>query len=159
MSQTLPSTTPGTDAPAGTPKKAALASFLGSAVEYYDFFIFGAAAALIFPTVFFPDAGTNATVMSLATFGFAYIARPVGAVILGHFGDRIGRQKVLMFTLLLMGGATFLPISFILLFPVLFGGAETYFHHWLHVEGDQVIDAGAVSCVVSRRACGTSVGA
>ncbi|MFB0835891.1 MFS transporter [Arthrobacter halodurans] len=91
-----------------TPVRAALASFMGSAVEYYDFFIFGAAAALIFPTVFFPDAGTNATVMSLATFGFAYIARPVGAVILGHFGDRIGRQKVLMFTLLLMGGATFL---------------------------------------------------
>ncbi|MGJ9403149.1 MFS transporter [Arthrobacter sp. KK5.5] len=91
-----------------TPVKAALASFMGSAVEYYDFFIFGAAAALIFPTVFFPDAGANATVMSLATFGFAYIARPVGAVILGHFGDRIGRQKVLMFTLVLMGVATFM---------------------------------------------------
>lgn len=93
---------------AKTPKKAAAASFMGSAVEYYDFFIFGSAAALIFPYVFFPDAGTQASVMSLATFGFAYIARPVGAVILGHFGDRVGRQKVLMFTLLLMGGSTFL---------------------------------------------------
>ena len=91
-----------------TPKKAAAASFMGSAVEYYDFFIFGSAAALIFPYVFFPDAGTQASIMSLATFGFAYIARPVGAVILGHFGDRVGRQKVLMFTLVLMGASTFL---------------------------------------------------
>ncbi|MET4059298.1 MFS family permease [Arthrobacter sp. UYP6] len=93
---------------AKTPKKAAAASFMGSAVEYYDFFIFGSAAALIFPSVFFPDAGTQASIMSLATFGFAYIARPVGAVILGHFGDRVGRQKVLMFTLVLMGASTFL---------------------------------------------------
>ena len=91
-----------------TPRKAALASFMGSAVEYYDFFIFGSAAALIFPTVFFPSDDTSALVLSFATFGFAYVARPVGAVILGHFGDRIGRQKVLMFTLLLMGVSTFL---------------------------------------------------
>lgn len=91
-----------------TPVKAAVASFMGSAVEYYDFFLFGSAAALIFPTVFFPSGDQAALVMSFATFGFAYIARPVGAVILGHFGDRIGRQKVLMFTLLLMGASTFI---------------------------------------------------
>lgn len=91
-----------------TPVKAAVASFMGSAVEYYDFFIFGSAAALIFPHIFFPDTNTNAAVMSLATFGFAYVARPVGAIFVGHFGDRIGRQKVLMFTLILMGGSTFL---------------------------------------------------
>lgn len=95
-------------APAKTPRKAALASFMGSAVEYYDFFVFGSAAALIFPTVFFPNDDSSALVMSFATFAFAYVARPFGAVILGHFGDRIGRQKVLMFTLLLMGASTFL---------------------------------------------------
>ncbi|MCC3279371.1 MHS family MFS transporter [Arthrobacter sp. zg-Y40] len=99
---------PAGSAPGKTPRKAATASFMGSAVEYYDFFIFGSAAALIFPRVFFPDADAQASVMSLATFGFAYVARPVGAVILGHFGDRVGRQRVLMFTLLLMGGSTFL---------------------------------------------------
>ena len=101
-------TVPADKTQAKTPKKAAAASFMGSAVEYYDFFIFGTAAALIFPFVFFPDSSTQASVMSLATFGFAYIARPVGAVVLGHFGDRVGRQKVLMFTLVLMGASTFL---------------------------------------------------
>ena len=96
-----------TATPRKTPVKAAVASFMGSAVEYYDFFLFGSAAALIFPVIFFPTGDDAALVMSFATFGFAYIARPFGAVILGHFGDRIGRQKVLMFTLLLMGISTF----------------------------------------------------
>ncbi|MEX0428199.1 MFS transporter [Nocardioides sp. DS6] len=99
-------TTPRT--PGKTPGKAALASFMGSAVEYYDFFVFGSAAALIFPHVFFPDDDASALVMSFATFAFAYVARPVGAVFVGHFGDRIGRQRVLLFTLALMGGSTFL---------------------------------------------------
>ncbi|GAS91872.1 MFS transporter [Mycolicibacterium brisbanense] len=91
-----------------TPRRAALASFMGSAVEYYDFFLFGSAAALIFPHVFFPSGDKAALVMSFATFGFAYVARPIGAFILGHFGDRVGRQRVLMFTLVLMGLSTFL---------------------------------------------------
>ncbi|WP_458319872.1 MFS transporter [Mycolicibacterium brisbanense] len=91
-----------------TPRRAALASFMGSAVEYYDFFLFGSAAALIFPHVFFPSGDKAALVMSFATFGFAYIARPIGAFVLGHFGDRVGRQRVLMFTLVLMGVSTFL---------------------------------------------------
>ena len=99
---------PSTTTTGKTPRRAAVASFMGSAVEYYDFFVFGSAAALIFPHVFFPDDDASALVMSFATFAFAYVARPFGAVILGHFGDRIGRQRVLMFTLVLMGAATFL---------------------------------------------------
>ncbi len=94
--------------PRRTPGRAALASFMGSAVEYYDFFVFGTAAALIFPKVFFPSGDEAALVMSFATFGVAYVARPVGAFVLGHFGDRIGRRNVLMFTLVLMGVSTFL---------------------------------------------------
>jgi MFS family permease len=101
-------TEPAEPAVTRTPRRAAVASFMGSAVEYYDFFIFGSAAALIFPTVFFPDDDASALVLSFATFGIAYVARPVGAVFVGHFGDRIGRRKVLLFTLLLMGISTFL---------------------------------------------------
>ena len=91
------------------PRKAALASFVGSMLEYYDFFIFAAAAGLIFPTVFFADSDPRtATLLSLMTFGVAYVARPIGAVIIGHFGDRVGRKKMLVLTLLLMGVSTFL---------------------------------------------------
>jgi MFS family permease len=94
--------------PERTPKKAALASFMGSAVEYYDFFVFGFVAALVFPKIFFPAGDeTVALAQSFATLGVAYVARPVGAFVIGHFGDRIGRRSVLMFTLLLMGASTF----------------------------------------------------
>ena len=88
-------------------RRAALVSFFGSMLEYYDFFIYGTAAALVFPRVFFTnvDAATG-TLLALLSFGIGYIARPVGAVILGHFGDRIGRKTVLLFTLVLMGSAT-----------------------------------------------------
>ncbi|AXG81355.1 MFS transporter [Streptomyces paludis] len=95
--------------PQGKPRKAAVAAWIGSALEYYDFFIYGSASALIFPKVFFnPDDPATATLISLATFGVAYAARPVGALFLGHIGDRLGRRQVMVFTLMLMGVSTFL---------------------------------------------------
>ncbi|GAB3588129.1 MFS transporter [Amycolatopsis endophytica] len=93
----------------GKPRKAAVAAWVGSALEYYDFFIYGTAAALVFGKVFFPSSDPTAgTLLALATFGVGYVARPVGAFILGHVGDRFGRKKVLVFTVLLMGASTFL---------------------------------------------------
>jgi MFS family permease len=92
-----------------TPRKAAIAAWSGSALEYYDFAIYGTAAALVFPDVFFPSGNdTAATLGSFATFGVAYVARPVGSFVMGHVGDRLGRKKVLIATLLLMGVSTFL---------------------------------------------------
>ena len=91
------------------PRLAALAAWIGSALEYYDFFIYGTAAALVFPKIFFPSSSPQmATLASFATFGVAYVARPLGAVALGHVGDRFGRKKVMIFTLLLMGVSTFI---------------------------------------------------
>jgi MFS family permease len=92
-----------------TPVKAALASGIGSVLEYYDFFIYGTAAALVFGKVFFPDSDpATGTLLSFATYGVGYVARPVGAFFMGHFGDRYGRKRILMFSVTLMGLATFL---------------------------------------------------
>ena len=97
------------DAGARTPKKAALAGWIGSALEYYDFFIYGTGAALVFGKIFFPSSHpATATLLALATFGVGYVARPVGAFFMGHIGDKYGRKRVLVFTLLLMGLSTFL---------------------------------------------------
>src|SRR3954466_4998690 len=97
-------------APAGgakTPVRAAIASWIGSVLEYYDFFIYGTAAALVFGDVFFPDSDpTTATLLSFATYGVGYVARPVGAFFMGHIGDRHGRKRVLLLTVSLMGLAT-----------------------------------------------------
>jgi MFS family permease len=101
----------GANEPAGikTPKKAALASWIGSALEYYDFFIYGTGAALVFNKVFFASSDpATGTLLALATFGVGYVARPIGAFFMGHIGDRFGRKKVLVFTLILMGVSTFL---------------------------------------------------
>jgi MFS family permease len=92
-----------------TPRKAALASWVGSVLEYYDFFIYGTAAALVFGKVFFPESDpATGTLLSLATYGVGYVARPVGAFFMGHIGDKYGRKRVLLLTVSLMGTATFL---------------------------------------------------
>lgn len=89
--------------------RVAAASTIGSVIEFYDFIIYGTAAALVFPAVFFPALGTAVgTVAAFATFAVAFVARPLGALIFGHYGDRLGRKKTLIVTLLIMGGATFL---------------------------------------------------
>jgi MFS family permease len=96
-------------APRKTPRKAALASAIGSVLEYYDFFIYGTAAALVFGKVFFPDSDpATGTLLSFATYGVGYVARPVGAFFMGHLGDRYGRKRVLVLTIVMMGLCTFL---------------------------------------------------
>jgi len=84
-------------------------SGFGTALEFYDFIIYGTAAALVFPQVFFPDLDhLTATLVAFSAFGAGFFARPLGGLVFGHYGDRIGRQKVLVATLLLMGLSTFL---------------------------------------------------
>ena len=88
-------------------RKAALGSFVGTAIEWYDFFIYGTAAALVLGTQFFPGTSELAgTLAAFATLAVGFIARPIGGIVMGHFGDRIGRKSMLVLSLLLMGGAT-----------------------------------------------------
>ncbi|HQS68536.1 MAG TPA: MFS transporter, partial [Novosphingobium sp.] len=89
-------------------RRAMLSSYLGSAVEYYDFLLYGIAATLVFPKVFFALDPKVATLASFATLAVGYVARPLGAIFFGHYGDRIGRKKMLMMTLYLMGASSFL---------------------------------------------------
>src|SRR6201996_5739617 len=88
-------------------KKATASGWIGSALEYYDFFIYATAASLIFPQIFFPSGSpTIAIVASLATYGVGYVARPIGAFVLGHWGDTHGRKTVLLVCMFLMGVST-----------------------------------------------------
>ena len=85
-------------------QKVALTSLAGTSIEWYDFFLYGAAAALIFPTAFFGEATpSTALILSLLTFAAGFIARPIGGIIFGHYGDRVGRKKTLVIALILMG--------------------------------------------------------
>lgn len=89
-------------------RRVVAASLVGTAIEWYDFFLYGTAAALVFPRLFFPASEPLVgTMLAFGTYALGFIARPVGGVIFGHFGDRIGRKKLLMLSLVLMGVATF----------------------------------------------------
>src|SRR6201993_3533050 len=92
-----------------TPRQVLFASLVGTTVEFFDFYIYATAAVLVFPALFFPAANPAAAVLlSLATFGVAFFARPIGAALFGHFGDRIGRKRTLVLALSTMGLSTFL---------------------------------------------------
>ena len=86
-----------------------VASFIGTAIEWYDFFLYGTAAALVFSRLFFPNVDPLVgTLSSFGTFAVGFVARPLGGVVFGHFGDRVGRKAMLIYSLLIMGVATFL---------------------------------------------------
>ena len=91
-----------------------IASLVGTGVEFYDFYIYATASALVIGPLFFPaQSATAQTLLAFMTFGLAFVARPVGAIAFGHFGDRVGRKSTLVASLMLMGASTvaiaFLP--------------------------------------------------
>ncbi|WP_322057747.1 shikimate transporter [Paraburkholderia sp. J63] len=95
-------------------RKAALGSFVGAVVDWYDFLLYGIVAALVFNSAFFPDIGRNmGTLAAFATFGVGFLFRPLGGVVFGHYGDRLGRKRMLVLTVMMMGLSTmaigFLP--------------------------------------------------
>src|SRR5215217_4461042 len=90
-------------------RKVIVASLIGTSLEWYDFFIYGTAAALVFNKLFFPSFDPLVgTLLAFATYAVGFVARPLGGVVFGHYGDRLGRKNVLVVTLLIMGIATFL---------------------------------------------------
>ena len=94
-------------APLNSPAQVLVASLIGTTIEFFDFYIYGTAAVLVFPALFFPATDpATATLASLATFGIAFVARPIGSVLFGHFGDRIGRKTTLVAALLTTGLST-----------------------------------------------------
>ena len=93
--------------PANTPRQVLLASLVGTTIEFFDFYIYGTAAVLVFPALFFPSSDpATGTLASLATFGIAFLARPIGSAFFGHFGDRVGRKTTLIAALMTMGVST-----------------------------------------------------
>ncbi|WP_449277506.1 MFS transporter [Leucobacter sp. GX24907] len=120
-------------------KRAAIGSYVGTSLEWYDFFIYGTAAGIIFPHLFFSPLGeTGSVLVSLGSFGIAWIARPIGGVLFGHFGDRVGRKTILIITLIMMGLVT-----------VLIGLLPTY---------DQIGMAAPVLLIVLRLVQGLALG-
>lgn len=102
----IESTTPATRE---RPSRVVAASLTGTVIEWYEFFIYGTSSALVFSKLFFPNYDSFVgTLLSLSTFAIAFVARPVGAAVVGHYGDRVGRKTLLIVTLCMMGGATFL---------------------------------------------------
>src|SRR5688572_15592655 len=90
-----------------TPRQVLFASLIGTTIEFFDFYIYATAAVLVFPRLFFPTSDpASAVLASLATFGIACLARPIGSALFGHFGDRIGRKATLVAALLTMGAST-----------------------------------------------------
>jgi metabolite-proton symporter len=101
------STTQTTERPVNTPSQVLFASLIGTTIEFFDFYIYATAAVLVFPSLFFPASDPAAAMLaSLATFGIAFLARPLGSALFGHFGDRIGRKTTLVIALLTMGVST-----------------------------------------------------
>ncbi|WP_295795706.1 MFS transporter, partial [uncultured Microbacterium sp.] len=95
-------------APANPRSRVITASLVGTTIEFYDFYVYATAAVLVFPALFFPTGNeTTSLLASFAVFGAAMVARPLGAVVFGHFGDRFGRKATLVTSLLTMGIATF----------------------------------------------------
>jgi MFS family permease len=93
--------------PANSPSRILFASLIGTTIEFFDFYIYATAAVLVFPKLFFPAGDpASATLQSFATFALAFIARPIGSALFGHFGDRIGRKATLVAALLTMGLST-----------------------------------------------------
>lgn len=96
--------------PAATPatlRKVVVASLIGTTIEWYDFFLYGTAAALVFNKLFFPKADPlTGTMLAFTTYALGFVARPLGGIVFGHFGDRIGRKRLLMISLVLMGGSS-----------------------------------------------------
>ncbi|WP_419993179.1 MFS transporter [Streptomyces boninensis] len=102
----MPSSAPAPPQSRSLPRIVA-ASLIGTTIEWYDFFLYGSAAALVFNELFFPDSDPlTGTLLSFVTYAVGFAARPLGALVFGHYGDRLGRKKLLVLSLLLMGGAT-----------------------------------------------------